>query len=49
MASVLALALKTIFNEFVLERLPIIEQLDLFNDGSAEFKQMKFLFTKQYG
>lgn len=46
MASVLALVLKTIFNEFVLERLPIIEQLDLFNDGSPEFKQMKLLFTK---
>lgn len=45
MVSVMGLVLKTTFKEFILERLPVLEQLELFNDGSQEFAQMKVLFS----
>jgi len=42
--SVLSLVLKVIFQDYVLEHLSILEQLDLFDDASAEFKLAQTLY-----
>lgn len=42
--SVLSLVLKVIFQDYVLEHLSITEQLDLFDDASAEFKLAQTLY-----
>ena len=44
-AAVLSLVLKVTFQDYVLEHLPIVEQLDLFNDGTPEFAQAKSLYS----
>jgi len=42
--SVLSLVLKVIFQDYVLEHLSITEQLDLFDDDTAEFKFAQNLY-----
>lgn len=45
--SVLSLVLKVVFQDYVLEHLSITEQLDLFDDASAEFKLAQTLYLAQ--
>lgn len=48
MVSALGLVLKATFKEYILEHLPIMDQVELFNDGTPEFSRAKAVFTQQY-
>lgn len=48
MVSALGLVFKATFKEYILEHLPIMDQVELFNDNSDEFVQAKTLFSQQY-
>ncbi len=39
--AVLSLAVKVFYQDYVLEHLPLPEQIALFDDGSPEFKQAR--------
>ena len=45
--SVLSLVLKVIFQDYVLEHLPITEQLELFDDASPEFLLAQSLYLQK--